>query len=137
MSFLDLFHAPMTLVKSWPAAPFLLAALFALAQLGLIVFRQHHPALILWRRPALFAAAIWVVYGLYELQVQATAAYANIRIDLLVLAPILYVFSAVGVWWIAREWRRPALTAADVAPNPAPISAESAESPASSEDDKA
>ncbi|MDX2218985.1 MAG: hypothetical protein SF172_08190 [Burkholderiales bacterium] len=107
MDFLSLFTAPQALVQAWPAAPFLLAAAFALAQLALIVFRQHRPAMILWRRPALFAAAIWVVYGLYELQVQATQLYANIRIDLLVLAPILYVFSAVGVWWVAREWRGP------------------------------
>lgn len=107
MDFLALFYAPRALVQAWPAAPFLLAALFALAQLALIVFRQHRPAMILWRRPALFAAAIWVVYGLYELQVQATTLYANIRIDLLVLAPILYVFSAVGLWWVAREWRGP------------------------------
>ena len=107
MDFLALFYAPRALVQAWPAAPFLLAALFALAQLTLIVFREHRPAMILWRRPALFAAAIWVVYGLYELQVQATNLYANIRIDLLVLAPILYVFSAVAVWWVAREWRGP------------------------------
>lgn len=110
MDFLALFYAPMKLVQAWPAAPFMLAALFALAQLGLMLFRQHRPAMILWRRPALFAAAIWVVYGLYELQVQATSAYANIRIDLLVLAPILYVFSAVAVWWIVREWRAPPAT---------------------------
>lgn len=105
MDFLALFYAPSALVSAWPAAPFLLAGLFALAQVALIVFHQHRPALILWRRPALFAAAIWVVFGLYELQVRATNAYANIRIDLLVLAPILYVFSAVAVWWVVREWR--------------------------------
>lgn len=109
MDFLALFYAPKVLVQALPAAPFVIAAVFAIAQLVLIRWRDHQPAMILWRRPALFAAAIWVVYGLYELQVQATAAYADIRIDLLVLAPILYVFTAVGVWWIAREWRgRPA-----------------------------
>jgi hypothetical protein len=115
MNVLALFYAPMALVQVWPAAPFLLAGLFALAQLGLLLARKHRPAMILWRRPALFAAAIWVVYGLYELQVQATALYANIRIDLLVLTPILYVFSAVGAWWVVREWRgpRPAATAED------------------------
>lgn len=109
MAALALFDAPRALVQAWPAAPFVLAALFALAQLALILFRQHRPAMILWRRPALFAAAIWVVYGLYELQVQATNLYANIRIDLLVLTPILYVFSAVAAWWLVREWRAPRL----------------------------
>jgi hypothetical protein len=48
------------------------------------------------------------VYGLYELQVQATWHTGNIRFDLLVLAPILYVFSAVGAWWFVRCWHDPA-----------------------------
>jgi hypothetical protein len=105
MDFLALFYAPMKLVLAWPAAPFLLAAVFATLQVALLIRQRQRPAMILWRRPALFAAAIWVVYALYELQVQATMPTANIRIDLLVLAPILYVFTAVAVWWIAREWR--------------------------------
>lgn len=107
MSFLELFYAPMRLVLSQPAAPFLLAGLFAGLQVALLVARREGFRMVLWRRPVLFAAAIWVVYGLYELQVQATMPDANIRIDLLVLAPILYVFTALAVWWIWREFHRP------------------------------
>jgi hypothetical protein len=107
MDFLALFYAPMMLASARPAAPFILAAIFGLAQLVLLLRHRQRPVMLLWRRPALFAAAIWVVYGLYELQVQATTPSANIRIDLLVLAPILYVFTAVAIWWVWREWHAP------------------------------
>lgn len=105
MGFLAIFYAPMALVLAQPAAPFIFSALLALAQCALLLRHRQRPTMLLWRRPALFAAAIWTVYGLYELQVQATMPTANIRIDLLVLAPILYVFSAVALWWILREWQ--------------------------------
>ena len=105
MDFLGIFYAPMVLVAAQPAAPFLIAAVLAVLQIGLLIRDRERPAMLLWRRPALFAAAIWVVYGLYELQVQATMPNANIRIDLLVLAPILYVFTTVAIWWIWRRFR--------------------------------
>ena len=108
MEFLNLFHAPMFMAVRWPAAPFLIAAVFALGQLALMWRHRWRFNVHMWRRPALFACAIWLVYGLYELQVQATWHTGNIRFDLLVLAPILYVFSAVGAWWFLRCWRDPA-----------------------------
>ncbi|MBL8515412.1 MAG: hypothetical protein JNM76_00470 [Betaproteobacteria bacterium] len=105
MDVLAIFYAPMAMVTVRPMAPFIIAAVFALLQVVLLIRQRALPTLLLWRRPALFAAAIWVVYGLYELQVQATQPYANIRIDLLVLAPILYVFTVIAIWWIWREFR--------------------------------
>ncbi len=107
MDFLSIFFAPMALVAALPAAPFLIAAALAAGQIVLLVKHRQRYRLILWRRPLLFAAAIWMVYGLYEMQVQATTPHANIRIDLLVLSPILYVFTLVACWWIWREWRAP------------------------------
>lgn len=107
MDFLSIFFAPMALVAAQPAAPFLIAAVLAVGQIVLLLKHRQPYRLILWRRPLLFAAAIWVVYGLYEMQVQATMPNANIRIDLLVLSPILYVFTLVACWWIWREWRVP------------------------------
>ena len=107
MDFLSIFFAPMALVAAYPAAPFLIAAALAAGQIALLLKHRLSYRLILWRRPLLFAAAIWVVYGLYEMQVQATMPDANIRIDLLVLSPILYVFTLVACWWIWREWREP------------------------------
>lgn len=128
MEFIALFHAPMYLAVRFPAAPFLIAAVFALGHWALM--RRHGWAynVHMWRRPLLFACALWLVYGLYELQVQATWHTGNIRIDLLVLAPILYVFSAVGLWWLKRCWDDPSQAIVQTsAEQAAPAEAEPAE----------
>jgi hypothetical protein len=48
-------------------------------------------------RPLLWAAAAWAVYAAWEWLVKARTPEANIRVDLLVLWPVLLVASIVAV----------------------------------------
>jgi len=53
------------------------------------------------RRIAMWLALVsWTVYGCYETWVYfwARTVVAPIRVDLLLIAPLLYVVTAVGIW---------------------------------------
>jgi hypothetical protein len=78
----------MILFVDFPLLSFLPAA-----ALGLVGWR-------LGRRIVLGAGMAWFVYGLYELGMQARilcSGECNIRIDLLVIHPLLLVLTLVGV----------------------------------------
>jgi hypothetical protein len=49
-------------------------------------------------RLTLLAAGLWPAYLIWELIVSEDRPDANIRIDLLVIYPVLVVMTAVGVW---------------------------------------
>lgn len=61
---------------------------------------------VLWRsthsRIALVAAVLWVAYAGWEIAVSEGRADANIRIDLLVIYPVLAVLTVLAVW---SGWR--------------------------------
>lgn len=96
--------------------PFLLLVIFQaqpwLALLPAVVFS------VLWMlsklRLVLSAAAVWLLYAGYEAAVKAQmlcTGECNIRIDLLLIGPVLLGLSIVGLgafaWWAIR---RPART---------------------------
>ncbi|WP_197375963.1 hypothetical protein [Mycolicibacterium baixiangningiae] len=64
---------------------------------------------IVWRstrsRIALVASVLWVAYAGWEITVSEDRADANIRIDLLVIYPVLAVLTVLAVWsgWRARR----------------------------------
>jgi hypothetical protein len=49
-------------------------------------------------RPLLWAAAAWVVYAAWEWLVKVRTPEANIRVDLLLLWPVLAIVSIVALW---------------------------------------
>jgi hypothetical protein len=53
-------------------------------------------------RPLLIASIAWVLYSAWELLVQTKTPEANIRVDLLVMWPVLAIFSA---WALFRVFR--------------------------------
>jgi hypothetical protein len=53
-------------------------------------------------RPLLWAAAAWALYASWEWLVQVRTPEANIRVDLLVIGPVLAVLSA---WALFRALR--------------------------------
>jgi hypothetical protein len=65
---------------------------------------------LLWRsarsRIALVAAVLWVAYAGWEITVSEDRADANIRIDLLVIYPVLAVLTVLAVWSGWRATRR-------------------------------
>ena len=64
---------------------------------------------LVWRsclsRTALVAAVLWVAYAAWEITVSEHRLDANIRIDLLVIYPLLAVLTVLAVWsgWRARR----------------------------------
>ena len=57
---------------------------------------------------ALVAGIAWLIYTIYETRMYfwAETVHAPIRVDLLIIAPVLYLLSIVGVVsWIV-SWRR-------------------------------
>jgi hypothetical protein len=76
-----------------PLAILLVAALWALAAIGLP--RSHR---------ALTANSLaWITFAVWEALVQAVTPEANIRVDLLLIAPLL---SGLGLWGlVAILWR--------------------------------
>ncbi len=56
-----------------------------------------------WRRAtsAMIVAALWLLYGAYEYLMHARilcSGECNIRVDLLLIYPVLFVASLVAVW---------------------------------------
>ena len=54
-----------------------------------------------------FGGLLWIIFRAFELQIQAgeKTLTAPIRIDLLILAPILYVFSLLGAISLIQQIR--------------------------------
>lgn len=65
---------------------------------------------LVWRstgsRIALVAAVLWVAYAGWEITVSEDRADANIRIDLLVIYPVLAALTVLAVWSGWRTSRR-------------------------------
>ena len=65
---------------------------------------------LVWRscrsRTALVAAVLWVAYAAWEITVSEDRLDANIRIDLLVIYPLLGVLTVLAVWSGWRASRR-------------------------------
>lgn len=84
----------MSLFIEWP----LLAAVPGVAFL-LMYWRSH-------RRVILWAAVAWLLYAVYELGVRRRilcSGECNIRVDLLVIYPVLLVLSLIAVVSLARR----------------------------------
>ena len=63
-----------------------------------------------WRgaRSAMFAGALWLLYGVYEYLMHfrvLCSGECNIRVDLLLLYPVLLVVSLAAVWNSVRATR--------------------------------
>jgi hypothetical protein len=103
VSLLEAFYAPVRWVHDHPALAFAPAALLAGAAFAARSLPRHAPA-FLW--PA-GAAAMWSAYGLYELRMHAweRTVTAPIRIDLLLIGPILYVVTAGAAVAVLRRLR--------------------------------
>lgn len=77
-----------------PFAAFVPGAAFA----GLFWFRR--------RRTVLLAAALWIGYGVYETGMYQRwwcTGECNIRVDLLLIYPLLLAVSAVALWLSVRR----------------------------------
>jgi hypothetical protein len=90
-----LLYAPLSIFIQWPLAALIPAGLFAAAYA--------------WRRRTFIAvtAALWGGYAIYELLIQKRvlcSGECNIRVDLLLAYPILWIASLVAI--VLLFWRR-------------------------------
>ena len=104
-----LFFGPSKLIAWHPYAGFIVGAtLLAVAaacalQLSDRLDRQW------FRQPAVLAGLLWLLFNLYELQVvavflgQGNQTRSLVRIDLLVLTPILYTLTGLAIY---QGWQR-------------------------------
>lgn len=99
---MELLYLPFVLVVAFPPAAFVVAALIA------ICFAHGRPYLGRSSKRWVVCAVLgWSVYGVYEcaMWVWSQGVVAPIRVDLLLVAPVLYVLSLVAVraFWLVRR----------------------------------
>lgn len=101
-----IFFGPAKLIATWPYAGIAIATALMAAQLWLHLRDSRAFSLQFFREAAVFAGVLWLVFTAYELQVSAIAVKDGgnfLRIDLMVLVPILYVMTVVGLLSLFRQ----------------------------------
>ncbi len=59
------------------------------------------------REPGIFTGLLWLIFVLYEQQMQFVAAIASgFRLDLIVLVPVLYILTVFSVWSLIVQTRK-------------------------------
>jgi hypothetical protein len=104
-----IFFGPAMVVRALPYAGFLIGAILLVGQTFRTLRRLGRRFGRAWfREPPVLAGLLWIVFNLYELQLVAVfaekqrAGEAMLRLDLLVVSPILYVLSGVAVYALLR-----------------------------------
>jgi hypothetical protein len=102
-----LLFGPAILARAIPASTFAIGGFLIAIQLGMFRLAGRRYDRQFFRMAPTFGGLLWIIFGLYELQMQAgeKAMAAPIRIDLLILAPILYVFSLLAVISLVQQIR--------------------------------
>jgi hypothetical protein len=102
-----IFFGPAKLVENWQYA----GVLIAVALIGVQAWlSQRKDSLFVrgfFREAAVFAGLLWLIFNLYELQFAATLAKNStggaLRMDLIVLVPILYVLTVAAIFSIRAQ----------------------------------
>ena len=102
-----LLFGPAILARAIPASSFVIGGFLIAIQLGMFLLFGRRYDRQFFRMAPTFGGLLWIIFGLYELQIQAGAKTltAPIRIDLLILAPILYVFSLLAAISLVQQIR--------------------------------
>ena len=100
-------YGPALLVQAMPLACFGIGGLFIALQLGLWRLGGRRMEWQFFRMAPVFSGLLWIIFAMYELQMQAVTKVAAlpIRLDLLVLTPILYVFTLVALVSLVQQFR--------------------------------
>ena len=111
MDILDwLFFGPAKLIAIWTYAGIAIAAALIAIQAWL-TWRARKPFdLGFFREAPVFAGLLWMIFTAFELQMSAIAvktAGGFLRLDLIVLVPILYVLTAAAILSLAKQLRKP------------------------------
>lgn len=96
------------LIAIWPLAGVAIATLLIACQL-VLTHRGGEPLdLRFFRKAPVFAGLLWLIFNGFEAQMAVLAGKSGglLRIDLMVLVPILYVLTATAIYSIAHQWRK-------------------------------
>ena len=102
-----LFFGPSMLIAIWPLAGVVIAVFLILCQLALTYRSGQAFDLKLFRKAPVFAGLLWLIFNGFEAQMSVLAGKSGglLRIDLMVLVPILYALTAMAIHSIAHQWR--------------------------------
>jgi hypothetical protein len=102
-----LLFGPAILARAIPSSSFVIGGFLIAIQLGMFRLFGRRYDRQFFRMAPTFGGLLWIIFGLYELQIQAgeKTLAAPIRIDLLILAPILYVFSLLAAISLVQQIR--------------------------------
>ena len=105
------FFGPAKLLALWPYAGLVIAGVLIALQAWLS-WRAHKPFDSgFFRMAPVFAGLLWLIFTAFEWQMSALAAKMEVgflRMDLIVLVPILYVLTIAGALSLARQINTPA-----------------------------
>mgnify|MGYP001123434409 CR=1 FL=1 len=104
-----LFFGPAKLIALWPLAGVVIAAALIAGQVALNLRSAQTFDLRFFRMAPVFAGLLWLIFNGYELQMAVIAAKNSnglLRIDLMVLTPILYVLTLAAAVSMRSQWRR-------------------------------
>ncbi len=103
-----LFFGPSKLLAIWPLAGVAIAAVLIACQVALTSRSGRAFDLGFFRQAPVFAGLLWLIFNGFEAQMVVLAGKSGglLRIDLMVLVPILYVLTAAAVYSIAQQWRK-------------------------------
>ncbi len=104
-TFVDwILFGPAKLVALWPYSGLIIAVILLLAEAGFTLRAGQGFGSQFFRRAPVLAGLLWLIFELYERQVQAVKPAADavgglaaFRMDLLVLTPILYVLTLAAL----------------------------------------
>ncbi len=105
-----LFFGPSQLIRLWPHAGLAIGLTLLAVQAGLSLRAGKPMDRRYFREAPVLAGLVWIIFGFYERQIDAVKLVTGdptplLRIDLLVLTPILYVLSVAAILSALRQWR--------------------------------
>jgi hypothetical protein len=100
-----LLFGPAFLARAFPSSTFVIGGSLIAIQFVMFRLLGRRYDRQFFRMAPTFGGLLWVIFGLYELQMQAGEKNlgAPIRIDLLILVPVLYVFSILAVISLVQQ----------------------------------
>ena len=102
-----IFFGPAKLLAIWPYAGGLIAIVLIGVQAALSWRKGAFFERGFFREAPVFAGLLWLIFNLYELQIAATfpqkLAGGTLRMDLIILVPILYVLTLAAIFSIRAQ----------------------------------
>ncbi len=106
-----LIFGPSRLLALWPDAGIALCAVMLLVEGAFSLRARAGWSIEYFRRAPVLCGLLWLIFTFYERQIGAVGIFPGdpakaFRIDLLVLTPVLYVFTAAAIASLLQRLRK-------------------------------